>query len=144
MGNPDSMKMIFGEAREALAVGAKFKALAIQCGLLAMFAVVMWKAQGRASASGPYIDPAYLTTTPFGSHSHWLQPWRAYLETVPARNFVDGIGVGLDLPPESVNLDVILQMLCRPNPTQPSRRLPVTAAFLSKMGCPSGYSAEWQ
>jgi hypothetical protein len=113
MGNPDSMKMIFGEAREALAVGAKFKALAIQCGLLAMFAVVMWKAQGRASASGPYIDPAYLTTTPFGSHSHWLQPWRAYLETVPARNFVDGIGVGLDLPPESVNLDVILQMLSR-------------------------------
>ena len=40
-----------------------------------------------------YIDSAYLTSIPFGTHSHWIQPWRAYMETVPAHKFLDGIGI---------------------------------------------------
>ncbi|MDJ0742747.1 MAG: hypothetical protein QNJ32_05220 [Xenococcaceae cyanobacterium MO_167.B27] len=43
--------------------------------------------------SAPYTDSSYLTNVPFGSHSHWLQPWRAYLETVPATAFLDGVGL---------------------------------------------------
>src|ERR1700676_5498072 len=39
------------------------------------------------------IDPGQLTRVAFGSYSHWLQPWRGYLETVPAARFLDGLGI---------------------------------------------------
>lgn len=45
------------------------------------------------SLSTPYTDPAQFTKIPFGPHSHWAQPWRAYLETVPATTFLNGAGV---------------------------------------------------
>jgi hypothetical protein len=61
--------------------------------------------------SGPYTDPAYVTAVAFGSHSHWLQPWRAWLQTVPAARFVDGIGVNLHLHGEDP--DLILEHLAR-------------------------------
>jgi len=42
------------------------------------------------------IDPGQLTRVTFGSYSHWLQPWRGYLETMPAAQFLDGLGIGLN------------------------------------------------
>jgi hypothetical protein len=39
-----------------------------------------------------YTDPWQQIGLTFGSESHWLQPWRAFLETVPASNFVKGVG----------------------------------------------------
>jgi hypothetical protein len=62
------------------------------------------------SLVSPYTDPSYLDNLPFGAHSHWLQPWRAYSETVPATTFLKGIGVGLDLH-DRENPDLVLQML---------------------------------
>ena len=57
-------------------------------------------ASHAAPAAGPVgdapIDPRYLTRVSFGSYSHWLQPWRGYLETVPATRFLDGLGVVLN------------------------------------------------
>lgn len=62
-------------------------------------------AQGLA---GAYIDPNYLTASswqdaaapgycpivsPWGVVSHWIQPWRAYQTTVPASQFIQGVGV---------------------------------------------------
>lgn len=44
----------------------------------------------------PYVDATILEKLPFGSHSHVLQPWRSYLETVPASAFLRGTGVVLD------------------------------------------------
>jgi hypothetical protein len=35
------------------------------------------------SLSSAYTDPNYQLDIAFGAHSHWVQPWRAYLETVP-------------------------------------------------------------
>lgn len=57
-----------------------------------------------------YIDPAYLHSLSFGFYSHWLQPWRAYLETVPTAQFLNGIGINYHVDPP-VNLDLIVQML---------------------------------
>ena len=31
-----------------------------------------------------YVDPSHFTSLQFGTQSHWLQPWRSYLETIPA------------------------------------------------------------
>lgn len=46
-----------------------------------------------------YIDSMYLKAIYFDfsgiSYSHWLQPWRGYLETMPAKLYLDGLGVNL-------------------------------------------------
>ena len=62
------------------------------------------------SLSSPYTDKSYLENLPFGAHSHWLQPWRAYLETVPATTFLQGVGIQLNLN-DRENPDLVLQML---------------------------------
>ncbi|HWH95423.1 MAG TPA: hypothetical protein VNT03_16295 [Baekduia sp.] len=43
------------------------------------------------------IDPAFLTRLPFGTRSHWLQPWRAYLDTPPASRLRDAIGINFNV-----------------------------------------------
>jgi Secretion system C-terminal sorting domain len=47
-----------------------------------------------AQLAGKYIDASYFTKINFGSRSHWAQPWRAYQETVPAHQFLNGVGIG--------------------------------------------------
>ncbi len=42
------------------------------------------------------IDPGYLQRVTFGTYSHWLQPWRGYLETMPASHFLNGLGIVLN------------------------------------------------
>lgn len=60
---------------------------------------------------GPYTDPAYLTALEFGKfHSHYLQPWRAWLETVPAARFLHGIGVCMP-PPGRYDDELVCRML---------------------------------
>jgi hypothetical protein len=59
----------------------------------------------------PYISQAYFTDLPFGAHSYWLQPWRAYLETVPAADFVKGIGINLGGSVK--NPDLVAKMLAK-------------------------------
>ncbi len=58
----------------------------------------------------PYVDPAQLTSVPFGASSQWAQPWRGYLETVPATTFIDGLGIYLDTEDQS-NQNLLLKML---------------------------------
>src|SRR5689334_13913857 len=48
---------------------------------------------------GNPIDRRDLTDVPFGRRSHWLQPWRAYLDTVPATRLLDAVGIDFDVPP---------------------------------------------
>ncbi|VEP15946.1 conserved exported hypothetical protein [Hyella patelloides LEGE 07179] len=62
-----------------------------------------------------YIDPAYYESIPFGEHSHWVQPWRAYQETIPAHQFIDGIGVvfNMNVKKTNVNPNLITEMLAR-------------------------------
>ena len=61
---------------------------------------------------GAYIDERHLTALAFGTHSHWLQPWRAYQETLPAQRFLDAQGVVLELP-DAEAPDLIVAMLAR-------------------------------
>ena len=60
----------------------------------------------------PYTDPAYQTQVPFGQHSHYIQPWRSTLETVPASQFLHALGVGLDVQNDQ-HMDLVVQMLAR-------------------------------
>jgi len=51
------------------------------------------------------VDPAQQTALGFGDRSHWLQPWRAYMDTPPATKLRDAIGINLDnhVRPNEVN-----------------------------------------
>jgi hypothetical protein len=44
----------------------------------------------------PYLDDAVMTKLPFGTHSHYLQPWRGYVSTIDATTFLNGIGIVLN------------------------------------------------
>ncbi len=62
---------------------------------------------------GAYIDERHLTALSFGTHSHWLQPWRAYQQTLPAQRFLDAQGVVLDLTSGAESPDLIVTMLAQ-------------------------------
>jgi hypothetical protein len=80
---------------------------------LLILSLALYFSTARAQElSGPYIHPRHLTALPFGTYSHWLQPWRAYQETVPAHAFLNAIGVGLD-GDDSHNFDLIVRMLAK-------------------------------
>jgi len=80
--------------------------------VLAILCLACGAASGQGGITKPYIDARHLTAIPFGGHSHWAQPWRAYMETVPAHRFVDGIGVGFTAP-DGASEDLIAEMLAR-------------------------------
>ncbi len=43
------------------------------------------------------IDSKYLTETPFGTTSFWIQPWRAYMDTWPASRLVESLGINFNV-----------------------------------------------
>lgn len=115
-----------GVALAALAaIGAALVAIGIV--LMALFAVLV--ATGNAQPAptpqpatavqpapqkplGAYTDARYLTGIAFGQQSHWIQPWRAYLETLPAHHFVNGTGIMLNNL-GAASPDLVLQMLAK-------------------------------
>lgn len=46
------------------------------------------------------IDPKQQTALAFGARSHWLQPWRGYLDTPPATRLRDAIGINFNVDAE--------------------------------------------
>jgi hypothetical protein len=62
-----------------------------------------------------YTDSTYLKSIYFTfsgtSYSHWLQPWRGYLETVPAIDFLNGVGVNMNGIADKY--DLYVQMLAK-------------------------------
>ena len=73
------------------------------------FLLLIFSALIQLRAAAQYTTPLEQTSVPFGYHSHWIQPWRGYLETVPASQFLNGIGVVLKSPDQ----DLVCQMLAR-------------------------------
>jgi hypothetical protein len=55
-------------------------------------------ARPAATIDDPY-QATQQTLLGFGTRSHWLQPWRGYLETVPARRVTQGLGIVFNPPP---------------------------------------------
>ncbi|MGZ4203173.1 MAG: hypothetical protein ACXVRH_14090, partial [Thermoleophilaceae bacterium] len=67
-------------------------------------ALVLALPAARAAADPPivgsvtnYVDPAQLTDLQFGDRSHWLQPWRAYMDTWPGTRMLDSIGMNFNV-----------------------------------------------
>lgn len=52
-----------------------------------------------------YVQEEDLTALKFGMRSHWLQPWRAYLETLPTSRLRQAVGInpGPGIPPEQAD-----------------------------------------
>jgi len=49
-----------------------------------------------AELAGPYEDPLQAAI-PFGRKSYYLAPWRAYMDTWPARQFLDCLGINFNV-----------------------------------------------
>lgn len=60
---------------------------------LILAGVALARIAAAGSLTGAYPALRYLKSVPFGRHSHYRQPWRAYLETAPAERFLEGIGI---------------------------------------------------
>jgi hypothetical protein len=56
-------------------------------------------AESRGGTVVRPIDPRQQTAVAFGERSHWLQPWRGYLDTPPATKLRDAIGIQLNVDP---------------------------------------------
>jgi hypothetical protein len=59
-------------------------------------------ARPTATVDDPYQSTQQTLLT-FGTRSHWLQPWRGYLETVPARRVTQGLGIVFNPPSGKAN-----------------------------------------
>ena len=57
------------------------------------------------------IDPRQQTVVVFGVRSHWLQPWRGYLDTFPATRLLDAIGINFNVEPSEA--EATARMLAR-------------------------------
>jgi hypothetical protein len=81
---------------------------AIAAGALLTAAAIAITSNPRSDNSGGVrmvrpIDPSEQTAVSFGERSHWLQPWRAYLDTVPAVRLRDAIGINFNVEPEEAS-----------------------------------------
>jgi hypothetical protein len=66
---------------------------------LALLAAAIWSATAHAGTLSDPINPWQQTAlSSFPDRSHWLQPWRGYLDTVPASRLRNAIGINFDLP----------------------------------------------
>lgn len=75
-----------------------------------MLAGLLLLVVAEGQAAGPYVDPTQLRV-PWPKHSHYRQPWRAWLETVPADTFLTGLGVAYNWSVERTNHDVQMRLL---------------------------------
>lgn len=61
-------------------------------------------ARGQSGGSiTRYIDPGQQVALPFPMRSHWLQPWRAYLDTPPTSRLRDAVGINLNVDPDQAD-----------------------------------------
>jgi hypothetical protein len=70
--------------------------LAALAAAAAIAAVVLWIWPREHAVERP-IDRGHQTE--FGERSHWLQPWRAYLDTRPAAAMRDAVGINFNVEP---------------------------------------------
>ncbi|MBJ7519132.1 MAG: hypothetical protein JHC84_05505 [Solirubrobacteraceae bacterium] len=55
------------------------------------------------------IDQRHLASLPFHSRSHWLQPWRAFLDTPPAARLRNALGINFN--PETEDMEAVARLL---------------------------------
>ena len=79
-------------------------AIAAGVALLALGAVKLGSdlssdGETRGATLSPPIDARQQTAVGWRERSHWLQPWRGYLDTPPATRLRDAIGINFDVEP---------------------------------------------
>jgi hypothetical protein len=79
-------------------VRSSLRLAAALCALLAL-ALAGAPAAPAGGRTAPYVDPQQFSSLPFGSRSHWLQPWRAWLDTRPGSAVSAALGIQFDADP---------------------------------------------
>jgi hypothetical protein len=82
---------------------SRLAAVAALAALLSL-APVSASATSRSLTTGtPFFDPQQQTVLDFGLRSHWLQPWRGYVDTPPATKVRDGLGINFNVEPSQAD-----------------------------------------
>jgi hypothetical protein len=68
-------------------------------GALVGLACLTAASAGSSASSPPFFEPSQQTDLDFGLRSHWLQPWRGYVDTPPATRVRDGLGINFNAAP---------------------------------------------
>lgn len=84
----------------------------IALAIVAFFLTLTCTSSPAGTLSTLYTNPSQFTSLWFGAHSHWLQPWRAYLETVPATTFLNGTGLVWNVN-DSVNQELVARLIAK-------------------------------
>ncbi len=67
-------------------------------GLAASLVLCAGATAGAPVTVTDYTDPG--ESVQWGQRSHWKQPWRSYLDTVPAETLLDAIGINFNVKPK--------------------------------------------
>ncbi len=60
-----------------------------------------------------YTDTENLTRLPWGSRSHWIQPWRAYMDTWPSSRIENSVGINYQNNADPASVDAIFKHLAK-------------------------------
>jgi len=74
---------------------------------IALLLTVVAKACAQEFPVRPYVDPTQLDV-PWPKHSHYKQPWRAFLETRSGHDFLRGLGINYNV---TENDEVAIRLL---------------------------------
>lgn len=66
--------------------------------------------QPSAILASPFAS-VNQTSVPFGARSHWMQPWRGYLDTPPATALLDAVGINIDNHVTAAEAPALAQLL---------------------------------
>jgi hypothetical protein len=81
------------------------KRLGVQLLVTVTLIICCFSSASAEPLAGAYINRSYLNSqawtpsiyTPWNSVSHWIQPWRAWQTTVPASQFINGVGINFNV-----------------------------------------------
>ncbi len=74
------------------------------------------RAAGGVSTGGTvlkYTDKAYMTELPWGTRSHWIQPWRAYMDTWPSSRMEHALGVNYRVGNDLASIEPVFKHLAK-------------------------------
>ena len=94
-GGAESSAALMARLRTAAAV----LILALAAAWVAQSILAGPEARSQAGTLTRPIDPRQQKLLAFGERSHWLQPWRGYLDTPPATRLRDAIGINFNVEP---------------------------------------------
>lgn len=100
-----SIRLAWWNLKKHFDVRRRFVTLAALVALLCLAPVSASATSNGPTSAGttPFFEPQEQTDLDFGLRSHWLQPWRGYVDTPSATKVRDGLGINFNVEPSQAD-----------------------------------------